>query len=202
MLKRGKIGVIMTLSKGPQKPLIQIRYFLTTNLQIPPQLLLAFDGFEERLEVAFAEGACAAALDDLEEKRRAVLHRLRENLEHVAIVIAIDEYPQPFQFLDRLIDCANPILQLAIIGTRHAQKFHTLIRKLGHGFDDIPRGKRNVLHAGPLYHSIYSSIWDFLRPVAGSLIGNFIFSEPDATTFDISAEYSVEISLSSKETKR
>ena len=51
---------------------------------------------------------------------------------------------------------------------------------------------------GPLWNSRYSSICDFLFPWAGSLIGNLSRPLPSVTTFDISAEYSVEISSSEK----
>ena len=44
---------------------------------------------------------------------------------------------------------------------------------------------------------MYSWIWVFLRPSAGSLMGMTIF-EPSHTTVDISAEYSVRIWSSSK----
>src|SRR5579863_3901878 len=53
-------------------------------LQISACLLLALDGFEERLEVAFAETAAALALNDFEEQGRAIFHGPREDLQHVA----------------------------------------------------------------------------------------------------------------------
>ncbi len=51
---------------------------------------------------------------------------------------------------------------------------------------------------GPSLNSRYSSIWLFRLPSAGSLIGNLIFPWPSVITFDISAEYSVEMSSSEK----
>ena len=45
---------------------------------------------------------------------------------------------------------------------------------------------------------MYSSICDLRLPSAGSLIGNLIRPLPSVTTFDISAEYSVEIASSEK----
>ena len=47
---------------------------------------------------------------------------------------------------------------------------------------------------------MYSSIWDFLRPSAGSLIGNLMRPSPLLITLDIRAVYSVLMSLSSNET--
>ena len=51
---------------------------------------------------------------------------------------------------------------------------------------------------GPPKKSRYSSIWLLRRPSAGSLIGNLIFPWPPVITFDMSAEYSVEMSSSEK----
>ena len=51
---------------------------------------------------------------------------------------------------------------------------------------------------GPWLNSRYSSIWLLRLPSAGSLIGNLIFPWPSVITFDISAEYSVEMSSSLK----
>src|SRR5258708_569317 len=53
--------------------------------------LVAFDGFEQRLEVAFAEAGGAATFDDLEENGRAVGDRLGEDLQQVAAVVAVGE---------------------------------------------------------------------------------------------------------------
>ena len=51
---------------------------------------------------------------------------------------------------------------------------------------------------GPWLNSRYSSIWLLRFPSAGSLIGNLILPSPSVITFDISAEYSVEIASSVK----
>src|SRR5207253_6983553 len=45
--------------------------------------LIAFDRFEQGLEISLAERLAAATLNNLEEERRAILHRLGEDLEHV-----------------------------------------------------------------------------------------------------------------------
>ena len=62
--------------------------------------------------------------------------------------------------------------------------------------DDVVRLHRDVLHSGPPWNSRYSSIWLLRFPLAGSLIGNLIFPSPSVITFDMSAEYSVEMSSS------
>ena len=50
--------------------------------EVPPLVLLELDALEERLEVARPEPLVVVALDYLDEHRRPVLHRLREDLEH------------------------------------------------------------------------------------------------------------------------
>ena len=49
--------------------------------EVPPLVLLELDALEERLEVARPEPLVAVALDQLDEHRRPVLHRLREDLK-------------------------------------------------------------------------------------------------------------------------
>ncbi len=81
--------------------------------QVPPERLLALDGFEERLEVALAEPAAALALDDLEEERGPVLDRLGEELQQVALLVAIDEDAQRANDVDGLVDRPDAARQAA-----------------------------------------------------------------------------------------
>ena len=59
--------------------------------------MLAFDGFKQGFEVAFAEAAGAVALDQLGEERRAILHRLAEDLQQVAVVVAVGQDAELFE---------------------------------------------------------------------------------------------------------
>src|SRR4051794_37274821 len=77
-------------------------------LQVPATLLLALDRLEQGLEVALAEAERAVPLDQLEEHRRAVLHRLGEDLEQVAVLVAVDQDAQFAQRLDRYPGLAGP----------------------------------------------------------------------------------------------
>ena len=95
--------------------------------RLPRALLLALDGFKQRLEVALAEAAAAFALDDLEEQRGAVFDGPGEDLQHVAFVVAIDEDAQLLQFVERLVDLADAVLQFGVVGVRHAQKLDALL---------------------------------------------------------------------------
>ena len=49
----------------------------------------------------------AVALDHLEEERRPVLRRLREDLQQVAVVVAVGEDPEPPQVVVVLVDLAD-----------------------------------------------------------------------------------------------
>src|SRR3712207_2426511 len=68
--------------------------------EVAAEGLLTLDRLEQRLEVAVAEAARAVALDDLEEDRRPVADRLREDLQQVALVVAVDEDAEPLEVLD------------------------------------------------------------------------------------------------------
>jgi hypothetical protein len=71
------------------------RFAQHDKLQIPSRSLLAFDGLEQRLEIAFAKTLRALALNDLEKERWAIFHWLGENLQQITFVIAIDQNPEP-----------------------------------------------------------------------------------------------------------
>ena len=77
---------------------------IVSVLEVAAERLLALDRLEERLEVAVAEAARAVALDHLEEQRRPVLGGLREDLQQVAVVVAIGEDAQPAKVVPALVD--------------------------------------------------------------------------------------------------
>ena len=101
-----------------------------TNYKFPRRRLLAFDGFEQRFEIAFAEALRAFALNDFEKERRAILHRLRENLKKITFIIAIDENAQLFQCVQFFINVTDTIEQRVIIRRRHFQKLEPTLLKL------------------------------------------------------------------------
>src|SRR5579871_970700 len=72
--------------------------------QRPPPGLLALDRLEQGLEIPLPEAPCPATLDDLEEQRRPIFHRLGENLEQVTLVVAVHEDAQLRQFAQVLPD--------------------------------------------------------------------------------------------------
>ena len=83
--------------------------------EVSSPLLLTLDRLEEGLEVALSEAAGAVALDDLEEHGRPVARGLGEDLQQVALVVAVDQDPEPAQVLDVLLDLADPLRDLLVV---------------------------------------------------------------------------------------
>src|SRR5436305_2116125 len=83
--------------------------------EIAAERLLALDRFEERLEVAVAEAARAVPLDHLEEERRPVLCRLREDLQEVTVVVAVGQDLVAAQVVVRLGDLADAIADVVVV---------------------------------------------------------------------------------------
>src|SRR5271157_4656932 len=87
-----------------------------------PARLLALDGFEQGLEVSLAKALRSAPLNDLEEESRPVLDRLGENLEQIALIIAINQDTQFGQFAQVFPDCADPFGQHLVVGRRYLEE--------------------------------------------------------------------------------
>src|SRR5919107_4414995 len=94
----------------------------SSGLQVAAALLLALDRLEQRLEVAVAEAARAVALDDLEEDRRAVADRLGEDLQQVALVVAVDEDALLAQVGELVDDLGHPRRDLLVVGVGDRQE--------------------------------------------------------------------------------
>jgi hypothetical protein len=118
------------------------------GLQIAARFLFSLDGFEEGFEVAFAEAAASLALNDLVEDSRTVFYGAREDLEHVAFVVAVDEDAEMLEFVDGLIDFADSVLQLGVVGVGNGEKVDSLLLHLRDGIDDVIGGEGHVLDAG------------------------------------------------------
>src|SRR5829696_5809000 len=90
-------------------------------------LLLALDRLEQGLEIALAKAAGTVAFNDLEEDRRPVADRLREDLQQVALVVAVDQDPEPPQILHVLLDLADPSRHLRVVGVRDREKLDAAV---------------------------------------------------------------------------
>ncbi len=95
--------------------------------------MFSFDGFEEGFEVALAEAAAAFALDDLVEDGGAVFDGASEDLEHVAFVVAVDEDAEFFELIDGLVDLADAVLQLGVVGVGDGEEVDALLLHLRDG---------------------------------------------------------------------
>src|SRR5262249_57102159 len=90
--------------------------------EVSAERLLALDRLEQRLEVPVAEAARAVALDHLEEERRPVLRGLREDLEKVAVVIAVGEDAEPLQIGVVLLDLADAVGDVLVVRVRRREE--------------------------------------------------------------------------------
>ena len=93
-----------------------------------------------------------AALDDLVKERRAVLNRLGENLEQVAVLIIVDEDVQLGEHVHVLGDLKVGVLEadleVLIVRRRHGQELAAARAQGLDRLDDVVGAERNVLRAG------------------------------------------------------
>ena len=119
------------------------------NLQVAAAGLLPLDRLEQRLEVPLAEPLGPVPLDQLEEHRRPVLHRLGEDLQQVAVLVPVGQDAQCTQLIERNPGLAHPRAERVVVAARGGQELHA---RRGHGPDaghDVVGGQRDVLHPGP-----------------------------------------------------
>src|SRR6266487_6492688 len=116
-------------------------------LQIPSRSLFAFDGFEERLEIAFAKAFRALALNNFEKERGPVFYRFGKYLKQITFVIAIDQDAQSLQRVQLLIDVTYTIKQRVVIVGRYVQKFDAALLEVRYRFNDVFGCHGDVLHA-------------------------------------------------------
>src|SRR6185437_10364745 len=100
------------------------------RLEIAALRLLALDSLEQRLEVALTKATGALALNDLKEDGRTFLHVAREDLQQIAIVVAVHQNAELRQFLDWLVDFADARLQLVIVAWHALDELDTLVAQM------------------------------------------------------------------------
>ena len=90
-------------------------------------------------------------LDDLEEDRRAVAERLGEDLQQVAVLVAIDEDLALLQLLDGDADLADAgaHLGVVVVGVGGVEELDALRGQLVDGAQDVVGREREVLGTGP-----------------------------------------------------
>ena len=101
------------------------------TLQISPQRLLALDRFKQRFEVSLAEATASPALDDLIKESWAILHRLGEDLQQMALFVLIYQNPQLPHFLFQLgrQNVSNSLRKQVVIAVRNREGHYEVINK-------------------------------------------------------------------------
>src|SRR5262245_63397256 len=96
-------------------------------LEVSSAGLFDLDRLEQRLEVADTEAARTVPLDDLEEERRAVLDRAGEDLEEVALLVAVGLDPELLERRHRHPDVADTVGEGLVVGVRHPQELDAVL---------------------------------------------------------------------------
>src|SRR5579875_3025121 len=119
------------------------------RLQVPAELLLALDGLEQGLKVALAEAQRAVPLDEFEEHGGPVADGLGEDLQQVAVLVAVDQDVPALELLDRHADLADAGAQLrvVVVRVRRREELHATGAHLVGGAQDVVGGQRDVLAA-------------------------------------------------------
>src|SRR6185503_21036270 len=125
-------------------------YTIRRGLEVAALGLLALQRLEQRLEVALAEAQRAVPLDELEEHGGAVADRLGEDLQQVAVLVAVDEHATRLQLLDRHPHLADPRPELRVLVVRVGcgEELDALGPQHVDGAENVARGQREVLGAG------------------------------------------------------
>ena len=91
------------------------------------------------------------SLDDLDEDGRAVLERLGEDLEQVAVVVVINEDLQLLQgvdvFLDLDLGVLEALAELVVVGVRNVEELGAAVAQVLDTLDDVVRAEGQVLDA-------------------------------------------------------
>ena len=109
--------------------------------------LLALDRLEQRLEVTVAEAARAVPFDHLEEQRGPVLRGLREDLQQVAVVVAVGEDAQPPQVVPALVDRPHALRRLVVVRVGRREEDHAPALERLDRLHDVRRLQGDVLRA-------------------------------------------------------
>src|SRR4029078_12261490 len=115
------------------------------HLEVAAEGLLALDRLEQRFEVPFPEAACAVALYHLEEQRGPVLCGLCKDLQQIAVVVPVDENPQPLESVRILADLSDAFGGILVVGLRRREEEYAELLQRLDGAHDVLRLQRHVL---------------------------------------------------------
>src|SRR6266540_1270968 len=113
------------------------RYESGLALQVAAERLFALQGHEQRLEVPLPEAAGAVPLDQLEEHRRPVLRHLGEDLQQVALIVAVGQHAQLLQAPQVEVEVGEPLRQVAVVGVRHPHELDPAGPQRPDALDDV-----------------------------------------------------------------
>lgn len=122
-------------------------------LQIASLRLLPLDSLKQTLEVPSSESIKLVPLNNLNENRRAIHQRLREELQKISALVKVN---QDVQFLNRVevfLQFPAPFITLQshahrrVICLRNIDEFHAASSQIADSGDDIVRSERNMLDA-------------------------------------------------------
>src|SRR3954471_10449786 len=118
--------------------------------EVAALVLFALDRLEEGLEVALAEAQRAVPLDELEEDGRPVAERLGEDLQQVAVLVAVDEDLALLQLLDRHAYVADALTQLGVlvVAVGRVEELDAVGPQRVHGGQDVVGRDGQVLGTG------------------------------------------------------
>ena len=101
---------------GPQRGLVlAVGDQLHALLEIAALRLFLFYRLEERFEIALSKRLATSPLYQFEEERGSILKRFGEDLQHVALLILVDEDAEFLEILDPLGDPSNSLRQFCIV---------------------------------------------------------------------------------------
>src|SRR5665811_138003 len=123
---------------------------MSASSEVAALFLFAFESLKEGLEVALAEAERAVPLNEFEEYRGAVTDGLGEDLEQVAVFVAVDEDAALLQLLDRHPDVADAFAQrgIFVVAVRRGEELDTLGAQPVDRHEEVIRGEREVLRSG------------------------------------------------------
>ena len=104
---------------------------IVSGLEISPSPLLLLDRDEKCLEVSLAKSFAAFALKNFVENCWPVFDRFGKYLEQVTFVVTVDQNAEAFEFFNVLVDAADAIGYLIVVGVRYAKKFYPVRLQLG-----------------------------------------------------------------------
>ena len=84
-------------------------------LEIAALRLFLFYRLEEGLEIALAKGLAASPLYQFEEERGSVLERFGKDLEHVSLLILVDEDAEFLEVVYALGDSSDSLRKFCVV---------------------------------------------------------------------------------------